>query len=122
MPRIMVIDDDVAVRAFLCKVLEREGYTVIEEPDGKSALRHFAGDPTDLVISDVYMPDMDGIDFLIRAQEAFPGVRIFLISGGGQMGKESVLAAASKLGAARVFEKPFKVEEILEAVRAVFSR
>lgn len=117
----MVIDDDDDVRASLRRILERDGYTVIEEPDGKSALRHFAGDPADLVISDVYMPDMDGIDLLLRVRDAFPEARIIVISGGGQMGKESVLAAASRLGADRIFEKPFDVLDMLEAVRAVLA-
>ena len=121
MPRIMVIDDDDGVRVSLRRALQRDGHTVIEEADGKSALRHFAGDPADLVISDVYMPDMDGIEFLLRAQDAFPEAKIILMSGGGQMSKESVLSAGARLGAVRVFEKPFDIVDMLEAVRAVLA-
>ena len=122
MSRVMVIDDDAAVRLLLRKALERDGHSVIEEPDGKSALRHLAGTPPDLVISDVFMPDMDGIDLLIRVREVFPEITIFVMSGGGRyLDKDSILAAASKLGATSVFEKPFKIEEVLKAVRGVLS-
>lgn len=118
MPRIMIIDDAAAIRTSLRRILERDGHTVLEEPDGKSALRHFAGDPTDVVISDVFMPDMDGIDFLMRVRETFPEAKIIVMSGGGALGKESVLAAASRLGADVVFEKPFEATQVLDAVRA----
>ena len=113
----MVIDDDTDIRRALRKVLERDGHTVVEEPNGHSALRHFTGDPADLVISDVYMPDMDGIDFLMRVRDAFPDARFIMISGGGSLGKESVLQAAERLGADRVLEKPFKVQEVREMVQ-----
>lgn len=122
MARVMVVDDDGDIRASLRKALEREGHTVTEEPDGASALRHFTGDPVDLVISDVYMPDMDGIDFLMRVREVFPEARTILISGGGQLKKESVLGAASRLGADRVLEKPFEMDDLLGAVEAVLGR
>ena len=119
MSRIMIIDDDEGVRVMLRRMLEREGHTVIDEPDGKSALRHFAGDPADLVISDVYMPGMDGIDFLLRVRDTFPEARIIMISGGGQLEADTVLNAASRLGADRVVKKPFSVTDMLEEVRAV---
>ena len=121
MSSILVIDDNPEIRASVMRALEREGHSVSEAPDGKVALRHFAGNPTDLVISDVYMPDMDGIEFLIRVREAFPEVRIIMISGGGHLSKERVLDASSSLGANRVLAKPFSIEELHEAVQAALS-
>ncbi|MFG1690705.1 response regulator [Gemmatimonadota bacterium] len=73
--------------------------------------------PTDLVITDIYMPEMNGIEFLIRVWEAFPEARVIALSGGGFLGKEDVLAAASKLGAVGVLKKPFSAEECLEVVQ-----
>ncbi len=116
MATILIVDDDVAVLRGVRGFLEKAGHTVREASDGKSALRHFAGRPTDLVISDIYMPEMDGIEFLIRVREAFPEARIIAMSGGGHLAKERVLAAASILGAVGVLEKPFEMEEVLAAV------
>lgn len=117
MASILIIDDDPQILHALRRVLEKEGHAVVEAADGKAALRRFAGDPTDVVISDIYMPEMDGIEFLIRVREAFPEARIIAMSGGGFLDQESVLAAASKLGAVGVLEKPFSPEECLEAVQ-----
>ena len=121
MASILVIDDDQSIREVLRKVLERVGHTVSEAADGKAALRRFAGDPTDVVISDIYMPEMDGIEFLIRVREAFPEARIIAMSGGGFLDQESVLDAASKLGAVGVLEKPFSPEECLEVVQTALD-
>ncbi len=117
MASILIIDDQPEVLRALRKTLQREGHTVTDAADGKAALRRFAGSPTDLVISDIYMPEMDGIEFLMRVREAFPEARIIALSGGGYLGKEEVLAAAGNLGAVGILEKPFSVEECLELVR-----
>ena len=93
------------------------GHTVYEAADGKIALRMYAGNPTDLVIADIYMPEMNGIEFLIRVREVFPEARIIALSGGGYLGKEDVLAVAGNLGAVGILEKPFSVEECLEVVQ-----
>lgn len=121
MASILVIDHEKLMREALRKILERAGHTVSEAADGKTALRMFARNPTDLVISDVYMPEMDGIEFLMRVREAFPEARIIALSGGGYMGKEEVLAAASRLGAVAVLEKPYTVDECLEIVEKVLK-
>ena len=113
----MVIDDDPGIRHSLARVLEGEGHDVLLEEDGASALRHFAGDPVDLVISDVYMPDMDGMEFLMRVKEAFPDAPIIMMSGGGPLPAETVLGASKVLGASVVLSKPFSVDQIRDAVR-----
>ena len=121
MASVLIIDDEREVLRALRRALEREGHTVREAADGKTALRHFAGDPADLVISDIYMPEMDGIEFLIRVREAFPEAKIIAMSGGGHLAKEQVLKAADALGAVGVLEKPFSTEEVLEAVQSALQ-
>ncbi len=121
MASVLIIDDDNAIRAILRRILEEAGHTVLDAKDGKEALGVYAGDPTDLVITDIYMPKMDGIEFLMPVCEAFPEARIIALSGGGYMGKEEVLAAASRLGAVGVLEKPYTVEECLEKVEEVLK-
>ena len=116
MASILIIDDEDPVREVLRRVLVREGHTVSEAADGKTALRMYAGNPTDLVITDIFMPEMDGIEFLTRVQEAFPEAQVIAISGGGFIGREDVLQDAAQLGAVGILEKPFSVEECLDVV------
>lgn len=121
MASILIIDDDDPVREILRRLLGRVGHTVYEAADGKTALRMYAGNPTDLVITDIFMPEMDGIEFLIRVREAFPEARVIALSGGSYIGKQEVLRDATQLGAVGVLEKPFSVDECLELVRRVLE-
>jgi len=116
MATILIIDDQPEILRTLRRVLEAHGHVVEEASDGQTALRHFAGRPADVVITDIYMPEMDGIEFIMRVKEAFPEARIIAMSGGGGLAKESVLGAAVKLGAELVLEKPFTAEQVTEAV------
>jgi CheY-like chemotaxis protein len=121
MATILVVDDDPELLRTVERILQTANHTVHTAPDGKTALRRFAGYYPDLVISDVYMPEMDGIEFLIRVKEAFPEASILTMSGGGFKSKEDVLAAASLLGAVATLPKPFSVDEMLGAVEQALS-
>ena len=116
MASILIADNEPQVLEILTRILERHGHTILKARDGETALRMFAGNPTDLVITDIFMPEMDGIEFLTRAREAFPEARIIALSGGGYIGREEVLWDAVQLGAVGVLKKPFSVEECLEVV------
>ena len=72
MARILVVDDDRSVRAAITKILSKNGHEVVEAADGKSALALYRAAPADLVIMDVYMPEMDGIDTTVRLKQEFP--------------------------------------------------
>jgi DNA-binding NtrC family response regulator len=121
MASILIIDDDRDLIRALRRGLEAAGHEVREAGDGKAALQLFAGHPTDLVISDIYMPEMNGIELLLRIKETSPDARFIAMSGGGFLEKERVLGAASMLGAGRVLEKPFTLDEALEAVEAILT-
>ena len=90
MARIMIVDDDPATLQSLRQILEEEGHTVDEAPDGQVTLSHFTGNRADLAICNVYMPNMNGIEFVIRVREAFPEAKIVGLSGGGFLSKGSV--------------------------------
>jgi DNA-binding NtrC family response regulator len=122
MASILIIDDDYQVLRALRLVLEADGHNVHDAPDGKTALRRFAGDPTDLVITDIYMPEMDGLDFLERVRETFPEARIIAMSGGGILPRGQTLEHAITLGAAAILQKPFKAPELREAIRVALGR
>ena len=114
--RILVIDDDVQVRKMLRLTLAADGFDVIEAQDGKVAMRLFRQDPADLVITDLIMPEKEGIETIIELKRDYPGIKIIAISGGGRIDPKDYLYLAEKLGAQITLEKPFTRKEVLEAV------
>ena len=116
MAEILIIDDEPGVLRVLRKILESAGHSVTEAPDGEVALRHFEGQPADLVITDIFMPGMDGIEFLVHIRKAFPDARVLAMSGGGILSRDQALSDASLLGADQILQKPFSKDEVLEAV------
>lgn len=111
MARILVIDDDESIRALLRTVLELQGYDVIEAENGYEGLLCYRAEPTDLVITDMLMPVMDGVEMITELQRDFPWVKIVAISG-GRRALEDARALTP-----HTFEKPFALGEILDAVR-----
>lgn len=117
MAKILIVDDEPDILHLLKRILERVGHTVYEARDGKTALRMYAGNPADVVITDILMPEMDGLEFIARVHEIFPEARIIALSGGGLIPKEELLRDAVQFGAVAFLKKPFTVEGCLEAVR-----
>jgi len=113
--RILVVDDDKAVRLLLRAVLERRGHAVVEAADGDEGLRCYRAAPTDLVITDIQMPVMDGLQMIKALRGAFPTAKIIAISG-----EKGSLAAAQSLSQG-TFEKPLYMAEFLDAVQKFAS-
>ena len=122
MPRVMVVDDNDALRRSLRRLLEHNGYDVVEAPNGRMALTALRNHEFDVVITDVFMPDTNGYQFVLEVRDVFPTLPIIMMSGGGRLGREPVLDAGAKLGAQRLFKKPFKLEDMLEAVRKLSAK
>ncbi len=116
MARLLIIDDDPNILRSVTEILKGEGHEVREAGDGKSALELIADGSPDLILSDMYMPEMDGIELLIRLKADHPGTPMVAMSGGGYMAKEELLRNASMLGAVAVLEKPFTIEQLLDVV------
>lgn len=121
MARVLVIDDDPQVRGFLRNLLSREGYEVDEAGDGSEGLKHFRATPSDIVITDIIMPEREGIETITELRRLSPGISIIAISGGGRIGPESYLPLAREMGAARTFAKPLDKNELLAAVRELLG-
>lgn len=117
MARVLIIDDNDQVREKLREVLEYAGHEVVEASDGKDGMRFFQKDQTELVITDVLMPEKDGLETIMGLRRDFPDVKIIAISGGGRIGPDNYLRTAKLLGAQYTFTKPFKLKELLGAVR-----
>jgi len=112
---ILIVDDDEQIRAFLRQVLEEAGYMVIEAPNGQQGLRQFRRTPTALVITDLLMPDGDGLEVTMALLRESPKVKIIALTGGS--GPRDFLDTAKLLGAHRTMRKPVTVAELLQAVQ-----
>lgn len=119
--RIMVVDDDAGVRRVLHILLSRAGYQVSQARDGVEALRLWRDTGSDLVITDLHMPEKDGIEMIVELLSYSPDLRIIAMSGGGQTKRLDLLGNASLLGAVHTIEKPFTLNEMMSTVRRVLS-
>lgn len=116
MRRILVVDDDPQVRRGLSRALHQSGYEVVEAANGREAMAILRQDPPDLVITDINMPEMDGIEIINELRAAGTPVPVIAISGGGRLPKELLLGDASILGAVATLEKPFELAALLGTV------
>jgi len=121
MARILVVDDDDQLRAALKRFLEKEGFQVIDASDGAAGLEILNKDPVDLVITDIFMPEREGIGMIMELQQDIPDVKIIAISGGGNVESVDFLELAGNLGANKVFQKPFTHKELLAAGRELLN-
>ena len=115
MATILIIDDEEPIRALLRTTLEAAGYEVTEAANGRIGLALYRHKPTDLVITDLLMPELNGLDMILELTRSFLDAKVIAISGGG--GEENVLDLAKLLGARRTFQKPFSIPRLLDAVR-----
>ena len=121
MALILIIDDEPQIRSMLKLMLEREGYEVAEAPDGIEGIRIFRQHPADLIITDLIMPNKDGIGMIIDLKKEFPNVKIIAMSGGGLNKPEGYLKGAQKLGAVCTLTKPIDRDEMLRAIKDVLK-
>ena len=122
MARILVIEDDGATRSIVKETLIAGGHDVLEAADGRAGLRVFGANKVDLVITDMLMPDMDGIE-IVRTLRAYrSAVRIIAISGGGALDHGDLLGTALRLGADATLSKPFTPRALLDVVSGVLGR
>ena len=119
--RILVIDDEESVRFVVKEMLEFEGYEVTTASNGKVGLQLFRKKPTDLIITDIFMPEMEGLETIRELHRDFPQLKIIAMSGGGESGMLSFLSFAKRFGALRTLRKPFSREELLEVVKELLA-
>jgi len=116
MARILVVDDQPEVRDILKTLLEQEGYDVVQASDGKDALRQHSETPADLVIADLVMPGMNGLDMISEFRDRHAGVKIIAMSGAHQYMVDKNLESSRINGADRAFKKPFDLDQLLSAI------
>ncbi len=117
MARILVIDDDEQMRAAVGWMLKRAGYEVVEAAGGGEGVKCYCEGSVDLVITDIFMPEKDGLAVIEEVLREDPMARIISMTAG----EGDDCALAKELGATRTFVKPFRLEELLEAVAEVLG-
>jgi DNA-binding response OmpR family regulator len=121
MPRILIIDDEVSVRTMLRRSLEEAGHTVFEASGGREGLNLSRRERTDVVVTDLYMPDTDGIEVIRELRRVSTHPKIICMSGGGQTEVFDWGRAALALGADRVLLKPFDGQRLLADIQEVLA-
>jgi CheY-like chemotaxis protein len=120
--RILIIDDNPDILQLYSRVLKQAGYEVVEAPNGKVGTMLYRDNPTDLVITDIVMPEKEGIETIRELRRDYPDAKIIAISGGGNaMASSTCLLLAGRLGAQRTLMKPIKIAELLQTVAEVVA-
>jgi DNA-binding response OmpR family regulator len=120
MAEILLIDDDDNLRGMLRMALAHGGHTVTEAVDGRDGLLRFKAKVPQLVITDLIMPEKEGLEFMMEVRKSHPAVKFIAMSGANRRGTD-YLRVAKYLGAAQVLSKPFTPEVLLSAVEGVLG-
>ncbi|MBU0698826.1 MAG: response regulator [Proteobacteria bacterium] len=120
---ILIVDDEPSIRDTLQRTLRnlRDGCVFFTAGNGVEALKLMQSTPIDLIITDLLMPEKEGLETIMEVRKCFPAVKIIAISGGGRNGTIDFLDVAEKLGASYTLSKPFTPEEIREVVQEVLN-
>lgn len=121
MARILVIDDDATLRRTMRKILERGGHSVREAEHGRAGLRLVGDDPPDVVVTDMLMPEKEGIETIVELRENHPEIRIVAVSGAGGVAAGGPLVDAELFGADATLAKPFSVEDFQAVIERVLK-
>ena len=113
MKQILVVDDEASVRLVIRDVLEADGYAVSEAADGEDAFRQIKTQPVDLIVTDLVMPNKNGIDLILELKKEYPNAPVLAISGGGGIsGRFDYLKVAELVGAKNIMSKPFDIADL----------
>ena len=115
MAKIIVIDDEPGMRLVTQRILEASGHQVLVFADGRGAVAHIAAQPVDLLITDIFMPDMEGLETIREVRALRPALPIIAVSG-FTFADRDYLDMAEKLGAAASLKKPFHTDQLLDLV------
>jgi DNA-binding NtrC family response regulator len=119
---ILLIDDDGLLRSALTIALRHRGYSVLAVSDGREGLDATTRHAFRLVITDLLMPDVDGLELIMRSAALRAKTPILAMSGGGRIGQQdTLLLSASRLGCHRTLEKPFDMDQLFEVIEAMLQ-
>jgi CheY-like chemotaxis protein len=117
MARILLIEDDESLRKALARLVARNGHEVIEAEHGRTALQKIAGQTVDAVITDMIMPEMEGVETILALKRQYPAAKIIAISGGGRTSADACHKIAHALGVHKFLTKPIDPWELLSVLQ-----
>jgi len=121
MPKILIIDDEALIRKMLKKFLEMNGFQIIVAENGSKGIALFNAHHPDLIITDIIMPEKEGLEIIQEIRKTNPHIQIIAISGGGAVDPELYLDLAKKFGAQHSFSKPIDNEKLLRTIKKILS-
>ena len=121
MKRILIIDDETNILLMLKKMLERAGYEIDLATNGEEGLRLFRNTLSDLVITDIIMPEKEGLETIREMRKMQPKMKIIAMSGGGKISADNYLETAKIFGASRIMEKPFTQQAMVSTVKELLE-
>ena len=120
MAHILVIEDEDSVRLVIRQILTRDGHTVVEAKNGKDGIDVFFEQAPDMIVTDIIMPEQEGIEVILEIKRTSPPTKILAISGGGHWhDRDFCLRAAQQLGADGTLKKPFTRNELLAEINSL---
>jgi CheY-like chemotaxis protein len=122
MPRVLLVDDDDALRAMLSRTLSHAGFEVVEAENGLMALERMSEQAADVLVTDIIMPVMEGVETIQALRTRHPALQVIAISGGGHNPADWYLRIARSFGAKKLLFKPFGPEELLQAIRELLAK
>lgn len=121
MAKIYVFDDELSILLMIKKMLEKAGHEVEIALNGREGMELFQKNVPDLLITDIIMPEKEGLETIFALRGKYPNLKIIAISGGGRISPDGYLPGAKLLGANMVFQKPLDQKEFLQAVSLLLN-
>jgi len=121
MKSVLIVDDELGMREMVKQLLLNEACHVLEASNGKHAMEFLKNESPELVITDIIMEEMDGVEIIFEIRENYPDIKIIAMSGGSKISSEDYLESASDLGADRIFNKPFALSDMLNAIKELIE-
>lgn len=122
MPKILVVDDNDTLRGAIGMTLEELGYEVIQAENGKIALDLQRTEPSDVLLTDMIMPEKEGLEIIQEFKRRYPDVVTVAMSAGGRLHVKDLLKAARQLGASYTLAKPFSNDELVQTIAKAVSK
>jgi len=117
MSHILVIDDDAHIRELITIMLESEGHSVVLAEDGLIGLQMLEDNTFNLIITDIIMPNQEGIETIVQIKSRNPDIKILAISGGGRIGSTDYLTLAENFGVDKTLSKPFYHKDFIDCIK-----
>jgi len=121
MRNVLIIDDDLELLRQMAAAFASAGYRVLVAPDGQAGLARFLDTPTDLVITDIVMPNREGIETIVALKNASRSVKVIAVSGGYRVGPADFLSLARHVGADASLAKPFRLSKLVDLAAQVLK-